>query len=43
MGTPGGIQCAIVAVPVSIIVILIVSAITKPKAGYALEDLYAEN
>ncbi len=43
LGTPGGIQCAIVAVPVSVLVILIVTAITKPKAGYGLEDLYAEN
>ena len=43
MGTPGGIQCAIVAVPVSVIAILIVSAVTKPKAGYGLENLYSEN
>ena len=29
MGTPGGVQCAIVAVPASVIAILLVSAVTK--------------
>ena len=42
LGTPMGIQCAIVAVPVSVIVILVVSAITKPKAELSLEALYKE-
>ena len=40
LGTPGGIQCAIVAVPVSIIVILVVSAITKGNEKHSLESLY---
>ena len=42
LGTPMGIQCAIVAVPVSVIVILVVSAITKPKAELSLEALYKD-
>ena len=42
LGTPMGIQCAIVAVPVSVIAILVVSAITKPKAELSLEALYKD-
>ncbi len=42
LGTPGGLQCAIVAVPASILAILLVSAVTKPGKGHGLEDLYAE-
>ena len=42
MGTPMGIQCAIVAVPVSVIAILVVSAITKPSEELSLEALYKE-
>ena len=44
MGTPYGIQCAIVAVPASVIAILIVSAVTRcndPKRS--LEALYQDN
>ena len=43
-GTPYGIQCAIVAVPASVIAILIVSAVTRcndPKRS--LEALYQDN
>ena len=42
MGTPMGIQCAIVAVPVSVIAILVVSSFTKPSAKHSLEALYEE-
>lgn len=42
MGTPGGIQCAIVAVPVSVIAILVVSAVTKKDASRSLDVLYQE-
>ena len=42
MGTPMGIQCAIVAVPVSVIAILVVSSFTKPSAEHSLEALYDE-
>ncbi|MGE4484122.1 MAG: sodium:solute symporter [Oscillospiraceae bacterium] len=43
MGTPGGLQCAIVAVPASIIAILIVTAFTKIKdPKHALDALYSE-
>lgn len=43
LGTPFKIQCAIVAVPVSILAILIVSALTKDKDGsHSLDALYAE-
>ena len=44
MGTPSGIQCAIVAVPASVIAILVVSAVTRcndPKRS--LEALYQDN
>ena len=44
MGTPYGIQCAIVAVPASVIAILVVSAVTRcndPKRS--LEALYQDN
>ena len=43
MGTPYGIQCAIVAVPASVIAILVVSAVTRcndPKRS--LEALYQD-
>ena len=42
MGTPYGIQCAIVAVPASVIAILIVSALTAGHAddAHSLEALY---
>lgn len=43
MGTPMGIQCAIVAVPVSVIAILVVSAVTKSSEEHSLEALYTEN
>lgn len=42
LGTPMGIQCAIVAVPVSVIVILAVSAVTKPNEALSLDALYKE-
>lgn len=42
LGTPGGIQCAIVAVPVSVLVIIIVSAITKGSDKHSLDALYQE-
>ncbi|MDD3347632.1 sodium:solute symporter [Oscillibacter sp.] len=42
MGTPYGIQCAIVAVPVSVVSILIVSAVTKKDNALSLEALYRE-
>ena len=43
MGTPYGIQCAIVAVPASVIVILVVSAVTpKGEAARSLDALYQE-
>ncbi len=43
MGTPYGIQCAIVAVPASVIAILLVTAISR-KGGpeYSLEALYQD-
>ena len=44
MGTPYGIQCAIVAVPASVIALLVVSAVTRcndPKRS--LEALYQDN
>jgi len=41
MGTPYGLQCAIVAVPASVIAILVVSAVTKDTDGtHSLEALY---
>ncbi len=43
MGTPGGVQCAIVAVPASVAAILIVTAVTKGSAQHSLEALYQEN
>ncbi len=42
MGTPGGVQCAIVAVPASVVAILIVTAVTKGSDRYSLEALYQE-
>lgn len=42
LGTPGGVQCAIVAVPVSVIAILVVSAVTKSSEEHSLEALYKE-
>ena len=43
MGTPYGIQCAIVAVPASVIAILVVSAVTpKGEAARFLDALYQE-
>ena len=43
MGTPYGIQCAIVAVPASVIAILVVSAATpKGEAARSLDALYQE-
>ena len=43
MGTPYGIQCAIVAVPASVIAILVVSAVTpKGEAALSLDALYQE-
>ena len=43
MGTPYGIQCAIVAVPASVIAILVVSAVTpKGEAARSLDALYQE-
>ena len=44
MGTPGGVQCAIVAVPASVIAILLVSAVTKNSdPARSLDDLYTDN
>ncbi len=44
MGTPGGVQCAIVAVPASVIAILVVSALTKSTdPGRSLDALYTDN
>ena len=42
MGTPYGIQCAIVAVPASVVAILVVSALTAGRADevHSLEALY---
>ena len=43
LGTPYGIQCAIVAVPASVIAILVVSAVTpKGEAARSLDALYQE-
>ena len=43
MGTPYGIQCASVAVPASVIAILVVSAVTpKGEAARSLDALYQE-
>ena len=43
MGTPYGIQCAIVAVPAFVIAILVVSAVTpKGEAARSLDALYQE-
>ena len=43
MGTPYGIQCAIVAVPASVSAILVVSAVTpKGEAARSLDALYQE-
>ena len=43
MGTPYGIQCAIGAVPASVIAILVVSAVTpKGEAARSLDALYQE-
>ena len=44
MGTPGGVQCAIVAVPASVIAILLVSAVTKNSdPARSLDALYTGN
>ena len=44
MGTPGGVQCAIVAVPASVIAILLVSAVTKNSdPARSLDALYTNN
>ncbi len=44
MGTPGGVQCAIVAVPASVIAILLVSAVTKSSdPSRSLDALYTDN
>lgn len=44
MGTPGGVQCAIVAVPASVITILLVSAVTKNSdPARSLDALYTDN
>ena len=44
MGTPGGVQCAIVAVPASVIAILLVSAVTKNSdPARSLNALYTIN
>lgn len=44
MGTPGGVQCAIVAVPASVIAILLVSAVTKNSdSARSLDALYTDN
>ena len=42
LGTPYGIQCAIVAVPASVAAILVVSALTGGHAdeAHSLETLY---
>lgn len=43
MGTPYGIQCAIVAVPASVLAIVLVSAFTRRKdQSLSMEALYAE-
>ena len=43
MGTPGGVQCAIVAVPASVIAILLVSAVTRSSSPeHSLDALYKE-
>ena len=43
MGTPYGIQCAIVAVPASVIAILVVSAVTpKGEAARSVDAVYQE-
>lgn len=43
MGTPGGVQCAIVAVPASVIAILLVSAVTRSSnPEHSLDALYKE-
>ena len=43
MGTPGGVQCAIVAVPASVIAILLVSAVTKSSdPARSLDALYTD-
>ena len=44
MGTPGGVQCAIVAVPASVIAILLVSDVTKNSdPARSLHALYTNN
>lgn len=43
MGTPGGVQCAIVAVPASVIAILVVSALTRSNTEHSLDALYKDN
>ena len=43
MGTPGGVQCAIVAVPASVIAILVVTALTRSNTEHSLEALYKDN
>lgn len=43
LGTPGGIQCAIVAIPASVVAILLVTAFTKGSDRYSLEALYQES
>ncbi len=41
-GTPYGIQCAIVAVPASVLSILLVTAVTKGDSAHSLEALYSD-
>ena len=44
MGTPGGVQCAIVAVPASVFAFLLVSAVTKNSdPARSLNALYTNN
>ena len=43
MGTPGGVQCAIVAVPASVIAILVVTALTRSNTEHSLEAIYKDN
>ncbi|MCI1966206.1 MAG: sodium:solute symporter family protein [Oscillospiraceae bacterium] len=41
LGTPGGLQCAIVSVPVSILAILVVTAVTKNRSSdHTIDSLY---
>lgn len=40
LGTPGGVQSAIVAVPASVLVILVTTLLTKPSEEHMLKKLY---